>query len=108
MDMKDAFPVFKFNYNGKLLDCNTTAKPLLNHWHCKKGSKLPAGLMKSCPEMKFAMKNPQPTECKVKFGDFQIWCDIVPYPEAGYIGIYGYHIDSALLQEQKYQLRLAS
>ena len=107
MDMRDAFPVFKFNYNGKLLDCNSTAIPLLGHWNCRKGAKLPTGLMKACPEIKYAMKNHHPAECKMQFGELQIWCDVVPYPEAGYIGIYGYHIE-AMMQEQNVKMRIAS
>ena len=108
MDMRDAFPVFKFNYNGKLLDCNSTALPLLGHWHCKKGAKLPTGLMKACPEIKSAMKNPQPAEIKMQFGEYHLWCDVVPYPEAGYIGIYGFHVEAMMPEQQNVKLRMAS
>lgn len=108
VDMRESFPTFKFNYNGKLLDCNSTAMPLLGHWHCKKGAKLPTGLMKACPEIKFAMKDSHPAECKMQFGELQIWCDVVPFPEAGYIGIYAFHIESMIPEQQNHRLRMAS
>lgn len=108
IDMRDAFPIFKYNYNGKLLDCNTTALPLLGQWKCSKGAKLPNGMMKACPEIKTALKNAHPSECKMQFGEYQIWCDVVPYPEAGYIGIYGYYIESLVPEQQDTSLRMVS
>lgn len=108
IEMKDAFPVFKFNYKGKILNTNSAAMPLLGYWNCKMGAELSTGLLKACPEIKSAMKNPQPAECRMQFGELQIWCDVVPYPEAGYIGIYGYHIEITDASHQNVQLRMAS
>ncbi len=108
IEMKDAFPVFKFNYKGKLVNSNSAAMPLLGYWNCKMGAGISTELMMACPAIKSAIKSPQPGECKMQFGELQIWCDVVPFPEAGYIGVYGYHIEIMNAAQQTVQLRMAS
>ena len=36
-DLRDAFPVMRFDYNKRLIDSNLTALPLLGEWKCRKG-----------------------------------------------------------------------
>ena len=94
-DLRDAFPVIRIGYDKRLKSSNLTAMPLLHQWHCKQGSKLPSALLKAYPEIEYSLKDKVPTECKVQFGELQIWFDVVPFPEAGYIGMYGFHIEMA-------------
>jgi hypothetical protein len=94
-DFRDAFPVFTIGYDKKLKSANLTAMPMLHKWHCKQGQKLPTALLKAYPEIAFSLKDTMPTECKIQFGELNIWFDLVPFPEAGYIGLYGYHVEMA-------------
>ena len=91
--MRDAFPMIKYDYQGVLVEANGTALPLLGQWKCRNGKKIPTSVMKTYPEMTFALKDQQPIDCCVEMGDCKIWFDIVPYPEAGYVGMYGYNIE---------------
>lgn len=94
-DMRDAFPILKIGYDKRLKSANLTAMPFLNKWNCTQGNRLPTALLKAYPEIAYSLKDKTPTECKIQFGELQIWFDLIPYPEAGYIGMYGYHIEMA-------------
>lgn len=106
-DERDMFPVMRFDYNKRLIDANLTALPLLGEWKCHKGGKIPAAILQSYPEINFAFSEKTPTECKVTFSGLNIWFDMIPYPEAGYIGLYGYHIETVVPETVKQKLRMA-
>lgn len=91
---RDAFPVIRFDYRQRLLSSDVTALPMLNEWQCRKGTKIPHSILRSCPELEAAFDSPEAGTCVLSFGDLRIWFDLVPYPEAGYVGMYGYHIES--------------
>lgn len=107
-DLRDAFPVIRIGYNKRLLGSNTTALPLLSQWGCRQHLKVPDAFLDSAPEIADALGNPSPGSCKMQFGDLQIWFDIVPFPEAGYIGLYGYHIESMVPENRPEKLRIAA
>ncbi|MBK7965624.1 MAG: hypothetical protein IPK10_10285 [Bacteroidetes bacterium] len=44
---------------------------------------------------------------KVAFSGLNIWFDMVPFPEAGYIGLYGYHVESMVPGSGSTKLRMA-
>ena len=104
--MRDAFPVIKYDYEGVLLQANGTALPLLGQWKCRNGKKIPTAIMKTYPEMALAMKEKQSADCCIQMGDCTIWFDIVPYPEAGYVGMYGYNIEMVADQKNTASLRM--
>jgi len=107
-DMQDAFPVIRLGYNKKLKNCNATALPLLNEWHWRQGNQVPSTILQAYPEIEKAFKNPNPTECKMMFGDLQISFDLIPFPEAGYIGLYSYHIEAIVPETSIQKLKMAS
>lgn len=107
-EFRDAFPVMRMDYNKRLIDANLTAMPLLGDWNCRKGSKIPTQIFNTYNEIENSFNDKTPSTCKVSFGDLQIWFDIVPFPEAGYIGMYGYHIESMVPDTKPEKLRMAS
>ena len=106
--MRDAFPVIKYDYQGTLVEANGTALPLLGQWKCRSGKKIPSSIMKAYPEMTFAMKDQRPVDCCIQMGDCRIWFDIIPYPEAGFVGMYGYNIEIVATGKETSTLRMAS
>ncbi|CAN5427453.1 hypothetical protein BH11BAC2_BH11BAC2_08030 [soil metagenome] len=106
-DLRDAFPVIRLSYDKRLIGSNLTALPLLGEWKCRQGAKVPTGLLKAYPEINYALNENAPTECKVTFGELEIWFDLVPFPEAGYLGMYGYHIESMVAEKMPQKLRMA-
>lgn len=94
--MRDAFPVIRMDYQQRLVTSNSTALPLLHAWNCKKGNKIPGEVLNQHPELIGSFRNPAPTECVINFGDLKIWFDVVPFPQAGYIGLYGYHVEATV------------
>jgi hypothetical protein len=106
-EMRNAFPVIKYDYHGKLISSNGTALPLISQWNCRHGSKIPSQVMKTYPEMTHAIMDQQPVECCITMGDCRIWFDIVPYPEAGYIGMYGHSVEMSEANKESPILRMA-
>jgi hypothetical protein len=106
-NMRNAFPVIKYDYQGKLISSNGTALPLLGQWNCRQGKNIPASIMKTYPELSFAMTDHAPVECCIAMGDCNIWFDIVPYPEAGYIGMYGHSVEVTETVKETPNLRMA-
>ncbi len=107
-DLRDAFPIIRIGYDKRLIGSNLTALPLLGDWKCRQGNKLPTGLLKAYPEIEYAFNELTPTLCKVHFGELQIWFDLVPFPEAGYVGMYGFHIESLVPDVNHKKLRMAA
>lgn len=101
------FPVMRFDMNRRLIDSNLTALPILGSWNCHKGSKLSPEVIRTFPELQYAFKEKSPTECRITFSGLSIWFDVVPFPEAGYIGLYGYHIESLVPETVPQKLRMA-
>lgn len=106
-DMQDAFPVIRIGYDMRLLDSNLTALPLLSEWKVRKGSKIPDNVLNAYPEITQSLQDTNPSGCKVAFSGLNIWFDMVPFPEAGYIGLYGYHVESMVPEAVQQKLRMA-
>lgn len=106
-EMQDAFPVIRIGYDYRLLDANLSALPLLGEWNCSKGSKIPEQVMELYPALTEAFTSGYATECKIKFGTLRITFDLIPFPEAGYLGLYGYKIESYTPDPVPQELRMA-
>jgi len=89
------FPVIKVSLDFRVLDCNVSALPLLNHWNCKVNSRIPEKIMNEYPEILNSLSRNDEGGLHVNFKDFTIRFTIVPFPEAGYIGMYGYQVEKA-------------
>lgn len=105
--LREAFPVMRIDYQYRLIKTNTTALPLLNAWSCREGGKLPHQLLGQYPELKASFKSNVPTRCVISFQDLKIWFDVVPFPEAGYVGLYGYHVETTVSEKVPQNLRMA-
>jgi len=89
------FPVVKLDYNFNVIHCNDSGQPLLIQWNTTLKNKLPISILERHPEIYVALKNTMTPDIKVKMNDHIIHCSVVPFPEAGYIGIYGYMVEYA-------------
>lgn len=89
------FPVLKMDYNFNLIYNNEPAQPLLNHWNCSLEKRIPISILERHPEIYVALKNNLIPDIDIQIDDQVIRCSIVPFPEAGYIGIYGYMVEFA-------------
>jgi len=91
----ERYPVMRFDLQGNLIDSNLTALPLLASWSSGTVSQLKG----APPEVHNFMMNCLGTSSsktlEVRFSDLQISFDAVPYPEAGFIGLYGFDVRNA-------------
>ncbi len=89
------FPVIKIGLDFTVLDCNVSALPLLNHWRCKINNRIPDTVMEQYPVILSSLQQNDESGMHVVFRDFIIRFTVVPFPEAGYIGLYGYQVEKA-------------
>lgn len=89
------FPVIKIGLDFTVLDCNLSAMPLLNHWKCKVNSRIPDDIMATYPGISNSLKSTEESSLHVAFKDFMVRFTVVPFPEAGYIGLYGYQVEKS-------------
>ena len=87
---ENLFPVFKFDLENRLIFANVHALPLMKFWNCRINEKLPADIISRHPEIFHSAMSHRPQQLSVKCNDYQIRFALVPFPEAGYIGMYGY------------------
>lgn len=95
------FPVLKFDYDFNVIHCNEPAQPLLSHWKCSEKNPLPIRVLENHPEIYVALRSNKIPDIKIQMTDRVIDCSIVPFPEAGYIGIYAYQVEFADKVHQK-------
>lgn len=77
-------PVIKLNFKGEILYANMSSFDLLINWQCYTSSKLPRHIYENVKAGK--------SNFKVNYNNKKISFMIVPFPEAGYIGIYAFEI----------------
>jgi hypothetical protein len=87
------FPVMKIDYNFNVIYCNEPAYPVLSKWNCRPQERLPLTVLDSHPGIYTAIKSTQTPDIEVEMDDVKVKCTVVPFPEAGYIGIYAYMIE---------------
>ncbi|MFN5324443.1 MAG: hypothetical protein ACK5C5_05965 [Bacteroidota bacterium] len=88
------FPVFKFNLEKKLVEANRASAPLLEKWGWKLNESLPSRVVSQHPQLFHCILSQTPADISVSMDGFQIHFSIVPFPEAGYIGMYAYSLES--------------
>ncbi len=88
------FPVIKLDYNGRIIYHNVAAMPILSYWQCKLNEPVNNQVKTIYPEI-FNLQSPQSHDASVRYLDYVFHFSVIPYPEAGYIGIYGHCIEYA-------------
>jgi hypothetical protein len=69
---------------------NQPAQSLMNHWKCRLDEKIPSEVINMYPELFHSALSHKPMDVIVEMGHYSIRFSIVPFPEAGYIGMYAY------------------
>lgn len=101
---ENMFPVFKFDMNNRLIYTNVAALPLMKEWKCKINEKLPSELVSKYPEIFHASISHQAQDLTIPCNEYLMNFSLVPFPEAGYIGMYGFSIElkeSYVLKDKK-------
>ena len=83
-------PVIKIDFKGEILYANMSSFDLLLNWACFASSNLPLDVVRKIQSN--CINNLQTFD--VKFNHRKINFMVVPFPEAGYIGIYGFEFTS--------------
>jgi hypothetical protein len=101
------FPVLKFDYNFNVIYSNTPAQTILDKWNVKVQESVPETILSQHPEIVKSLLNPAVDNMQIRLENTIICCTIVPFPEAGYIGVYGYMVEYAeKIKERATVLRL--
>ena len=102
----DMFPVMLFNPEGRLISSNLTAQPLLHQWNCRVGQ-IPRPEDQSIGNLvRDAITGMKIATIEIPFSGLKLVFDVVPFPEAGYTGLYGFHIESILPEHVIQKIRL--
>lgn len=83
-------PVIKINFKGDILYANMSSFDLLISWGCLAGRKLPTHIYEKVNGSKLL----QNRTFGINYLNKKINFVVVPFAEAGYIGIYAYEIIS--------------
>lgn len=91
----ERYPVMRFDLQGNLIDSNLTALPLLASWSSGNGTH-PKGAPPEVHDfLMHCLGTSSSNTLEVRFSDLQISFDAVPFPEAGFIGLYGFDVRTA-------------
>ena len=90
---ENLFPVFKFDLDNRLVYANVPSLPLMKHWQCRINEKMPASVVSRYPELFHVALSHRPMDVTVEMKNYIIHFSIVPFPEAGYIGMYAYSME---------------
>jgi hypothetical protein len=93
INTENLFPIFRFDLQNRLVFANLAATPLMTHWKCRINERVPAEVMAEYPELFHSVVSHRPQDVQVTFNEFSISFTIVPFPEAGYIGMYAYKVN---------------
>ena len=87
---ENLFPVFRFDLENRLVYANVPALPLMKFWKCRINERIPGEVINRYPEMFHTALSHKPMDVTVEMNSYTINFSIVPFPEAGYIGMYAY------------------
>ncbi len=90
---ENLFPVFRFDLENRLVYANVPALPLMKHWKCRINEKVPGDIISRYPELFHTALSHKPMDVTVDMNTYSISFSIVPFPEAGYIGMYAYSME---------------
>jgi len=85
------FPIVKFSYEGNVIYANAAAGPLLRYWKCNVNEKISSAFVYGNPEVFCNLH--ELSDVKIVFHDCVFRFTVVPFPEADFIGIYGYQME---------------
>jgi hypothetical protein len=100
------FPVIKFSLDNQIIYHNVAAMPLLSQWNCELNKKVPSAIAKKHPAI-FNSKNQDAKDISILYKEYVFSFSVIPFPEAGYVGLYGHSIQESGLLESKQQLEKA-
>ena len=86
-------PVFKIDMHGHILQNNEFAQTLLSEWGCQVNDRLPDSILGTYPDI---LKAWTCSEVEIEFSGCKVGFTIVPFLEAGYIGLYAHKVADAL------------
>ena len=90
---ENLFPVFRFDLENRLVYANMPALPLMKNWKCRINERIPADVVSRYPELFHTALSHKPMDLTVELNNYLIRFSIVPFPEAGYIGMYAYSME---------------
>jgi len=80
-------PVLRVTCDGRLLYANRSSQRLLEHWHCAQaGQSLPEA---ECGWIAETLERGDIQHQEVTCGEVIYWLELAPFPEMGYVNIYG-------------------
>jgi|GEM_PF-3086618 len=86
---QDHFPRLKITFDGILLEHNVTAEKILKHWHCRDNEALPSNVASRLQSNMSKLKSNDSIDVYLPVNGSVLPFLLIPFPEAGYIGIYG-------------------
>lgn len=102
-----SLPVMKFDYNFNLIYSNGSAKTILNQWKMKMKDPVPTKILNNHPEFFISLKDQKVNDINISIDGTTVRCSIVAFPEAGYIGLYGYMVEyTEKINERANSIRL--
>lgn len=86
-------PVIKFSMDNKVIYHNTAAMAFMSIWGCELDKKIPQQLTKILPGVFNASEKLQTKDVNIHYKEYLFRFSMVPYKEAGFIGLYGYSVE---------------
>jgi hypothetical protein len=87
---ENLFPAFRFDLDNRLVYANVPALPIMKNWKCRINERIPADVVNRYPELFHTALSHRPMDVTVEMNNYTVHFSIVPFPEAGYIGMYAY------------------
>ncbi|MGI8891906.1 MAG: hypothetical protein ACR2GN_00465 [Bacteroidia bacterium] len=87
---ESTMPVIKVNFQGDILYANLASLPLMGEWGCSANQKLPGWFLSEFSDI---FNHMSCHELKIPFSSYAIYFTVVPFVEAGYIGLYAFHVE---------------
>ena len=98
-------PVLRVDSSGKILAANKSSRPLLRHWECQDGQRLPETW---CNVVEMALKVGSIKNIEVPCGESTFSLAFVPVAETGYVNIYGHDITKTeAMRKERNRLAMA-
>lgn len=91
---KHPLPVMKIGADHSVIYSNLAALPLINSLKQSNAHSLDKAAVNKLPGLMQSLRSNQPHDISLNFKDYTVHFTVVPFPEAGYIGFYGFQIDS--------------
>ena len=87
------FPVIKFSLDNKVIYHNTAAMAFRSVWGCELDKKIPSQLTQVLPGVFNASEKLNTKDVNIPYKEYLFRFSMVPFKEAGFIGLYGYSVE---------------